>query len=157
VLAGPVCLTGTLPALRDQDLVLWDVAPEDGLTTWRNTVVGIPTTFTSVHLFAVTSEPGVFPVQAAALDRIDSDAYSDTPGVAVGYSLPAGHYLLGVSRGDPAAGPPAPPDEYSVTFERAPVLPPNWDVEPNDAAAPATPVAEPVELVGAVDGSLDLY
>ncbi|MET0771754.1 MAG: hypothetical protein ABWZ82_01610, partial [Candidatus Limnocylindrales bacterium] len=157
VLAGPICLTGTLPALRDQDLVLWDVAPADGLTTWRITVVGIPTTFTSVHMFVVTSEPGVFPVQATALDRIDSDAYSDTPGVASGYALPAGRYLLGVSRGDPAAGPPAPPGEYKVTFEREQVLPPDGDREPNDDAASATPAGGPIDLVGAVDGGPDLY
>src|SRR4029079_16872200 len=155
VLAGPVCLTGTLPALRDQDLVLWDVAPEDGLTTWRITVVGIPTTFTSVHLFAVTSEPGVFPVQAAALDRIDSDAYSDTPGVASGYVLPAGHYLLGISRGDPAAGPPAPPGQYRISFEREQALPASADREPNDDPATATPVAAPVDLTGVVEGGPD--
>jgi Mg-chelatase subunit ChlD len=157
VMTGPVCLTGTLPALRDQDLVLWEVAPADALTTWRITVIGIPTTFTSVHLFVVTSEPGVFPAQVTALDRIDSDASSDTPGVASGYSLPAGRYLLGISRGDPAAGPPAPAREYRVTFEREQVLPPNGDREPNDDAATAPRAGGPIDLVGAVDGDPDLY
>ena len=157
-LTGPICLTGTLPALRDPTLCLWDIRPEEALITWRITVVGIPTTITSVHLFDVRSEPGVLPIDAREFDRIDSDATSDTPGLAAGYSLPAGRYLVGISRGsNPAAGPPAPPGEYRITFEREQVLPPNGDVEPNDDATSATRVTEPVDLVGAVDGSPDLY
>ena len=128
--------------------MLWDVAPAEALITWRITVDGIPTTITRVHLFEVTSEPGVFPVQAAALVRVDSDAYSDTPGVASGYSLKAGHYLLGISRGYPAAGPPAPPGGYRVTFEREQALPPNGDGEPNDDAASATPAGGSIDLGG---------
>ncbi len=157
VMTGPICLTGTLPALRDQDLVLWDVAPADALSTWRITVVGIPTTITSVHMFVVTSEPGVFPVIVNSLDRIDSDAYSDTPGVAAGYTLPAGLFLLVIPRGDPAAGPPAPPAEYRVSFERERQLPPDGDREPNDDATTATPAGDPIDLVGAVEGGPDLY
>jgi Mg-chelatase subunit ChlD len=157
VMSGPICLTGTLPALRDQDLVLWDVTPIDALSTWRVTVVGIPTTYTSVHVFTVRSAPGVFPVDAAAIDRIDSDASSDTPGVRTGYVLPAGRYLLGISRGDPAAGPPAPPGQYRISFEREQALPASADREPNDDPATATPVAAPVDLTGVVEGGPDLY
>lgn len=157
VMAGPICLTGTLPALRDQDLVLWEVTPADALSTWRITVVGIPTTITSVHLFLVTSEPGVFPVTVNNIDRIDSDATSDTPGVAAGYTLPAGRYLLGISRGDPAGGPPAPPGEYRITFERELALPADGDREPNDDIDTATAAGGSIDLVGAVDGGPDLY
>jgi hypothetical protein len=156
-MVGPVCLTGTLPELRDQDLVLWEVTPAEALITWRITVVGIPTTITSIHLFHVNSEPGVFPIDARESDRIDSSATSRDPGIATGISLAAGPYLLGISRGDPAGGPPAPAGEYRVTLEHEQVLPPNGDVEPNDDAATATPVSAPVALIGAVDGSPDLY
>ena len=156
-LSGPICLTGTLPQLRDQDLVLWEVTPAEALITWRITVVGIPTTITSIHLFDIRSGPGVFPIDAREFDRIDSSATSTEPGVATGISLPAGRYLLGISRGDPAGGPPAPAGEYRVTIEREQVLPPNGDLEPNDDATTATPVGDPIDLVGAIDGSPDLY
>ncbi|MFN8519617.1 MAG: VWA domain-containing protein [Chloroflexota bacterium] len=156
-MSGPVCLTGTLPQLRDQDLVLWDVSPADALATWRITVMGIPTTITSVHLFEVRSAPGTFPVDAREFERIDSDAGSDTPGAASGVSLAAGHYLLGISRGDPAAGPPAPVGEYRVSIEREEALPTDGDLEPNDDATTATQLAEHVDLVGAVDGGPDVY
>ncbi len=157
LMSGPVCLTGTLPLLRDQDLVLWDVQPVDALLTWRITVVGIPTTITSAHIFEVRSAPGVFPINAHESMRVDSDATSDRPGVQTGVSLAAGRYLLGISRGDPATGPPAPPGQYRVSIEQEQTLPQSGDVEPNDDAATATPLQGSIGLVGDADGSVDTY
>ena len=72
-------------------------------------------------------------------------------------SLSAGTYLLGISRGYPAEGPPAPPGEYRVTIEREQSLPASGDVEPNDDPATATPIGNPVSLIGTVDGPIDIY
>ena len=65
--------------------------------------------------------------------------------------------MLGISRGDPAAGPPAPAGGYRVTIEREQSLPADGDVEPNDDATSATPVGNPIALIGNADGSVDIY
>lgn len=156
-LASAICLTGTLPELRDQDLVLWEVEPAEALVTWRFTIEGIPTTITSLYLFSVASEPGVFPVDARQLFRVDSSATDPEPGVNAGVSLPAGRYLIGISRGDPAKGPPAPAGEYRATIEREQFLPDPGDLEPNDDAATATPLTLPAALIGDAQGTPDLY
>jgi hypothetical protein len=148
VVASEVCLTGTLPELNDQDLALWDVPPEEALATWRFTIAGIPTTITSVWLYEIDT---------TLLFRLDSDDKSLDPGVREGISLPAGRYVLGMARGDPADGSDAPEGEYRVTIEREQVLPPNGDVEPNDDPASATPVASSFALIGAIEGDVDVY
>jgi hypothetical protein len=155
-LSSAICLTGTLPRLRDQDLVLWTVEPIETLVTWRVTVVGIATTITSVHIFAIDSAPDA-PLDVRNLDRVDSSATDREPGVKTGLVLPAGRYLLGISRGDPVGTTPPPPDEYQVIFEREQPLPANGDVEPNDDVAAATPVANPIALTGDVQDGTDLY
>jgi hypothetical protein len=158
VVAGEICLAGTLPEVRDQDLVLWEVPPPEALTTWRITVEGIPTTITSVWVFEIASEPGVFPPDTTELLRVDSDATSPTPGVREGVSLDAGQYLLGIARGAPADGSDPPPAEYRVTIEHeGDELPPNGDVEPNDDPATAAPVTAPFALTGTIDGNADVY
>ncbi len=157
IASSAICLMGTLPVKEDQDLVLWDVEPAEALITWRITMQGIPTTITSVHLFRIVSEPGVTPIDAREYLRVDSDATTDVPGVATGVSLKAGTYVLGISRGDPAEGPPAPPGEYRVTIERERSLPANGDLEPNDDPTAATPVGGPISLIGDAQGSVDLY
>jgi hypothetical protein len=157
-MASAVCLTGLLPELRDQDLVLWDVLPAEALITWRITVEGVPTTITSVHLFNILTEPDVYPIDAREFMRVDSDATSDVPGVASGVSLKAGRYLLGISRGYPADRNPDPPGGYRVMIEREQPLPADGDVEPNDDAASATPVGNPIALTGdSFDRNIDLY
>jgi hypothetical protein len=156
-LSSAVCLTGELPLLRDQDLVLWTVEPAEALITWRVTIEGIPTTITSVYIFAIDSEPGTFPLDVRQLHRVDSSATDTTPGVQSGISLPAATYLLGISRGDPVGGVPAPPSEYRALIEREQPLPPNGDLEPNDDAATASPAGNPIALIGDAHGSPDLY
>ena len=148
VVASETCLTGTLPELTDQDLVLWDVLPAEALNTWRFTISGIPTTITSVWLYESDN---------TLLFRVDSDAESLTPGVLEGVSLPAGRYTLGIARGNPADGSDAPEGEYKVIIEREQELPPNGDVEPNDDPASATPVAASFALTGAIEGDPDVY
>ena len=61
--AGALCLTGTLPQ-GDQDLLLWEVAPEDALSSWSLTATGVPDTVTTFAIYPITSEPGVVPVFA---------------------------------------------------------------------------------------------
>ncbi len=156
VLSSELCLTGTLPEQSDQDLMLWDVLPAEALITWRFTIEGIPTTITSLYLFSLYTEPGVFPVEADQMFRLDTDATSPTPGVQTGVSLPTGRYLLGISRGDPARG-EAPPGEYHVTIEHEQPPPPLGDLEPNDDAASASPVGNPIDLSGAAEGDPDFY
>ena len=118
---------------------------------------GIPTTITSVHLFRIVSEPGVTPIDAREFTRVDSDATTDVPGVATGVSLPSGTYVLGISRGDPAEGPPAPPGEYRVTIQQEQSLPANGDIEPNDDPTAASHVGGPISLIGDAEGTPDLY
>jgi hypothetical protein len=156
-LSSAICLTGELPELRDQDLVLWEVEPAEALITWRFTIEGIPTTITSLYLFVVQSEPGVFPLDARQLFRIDSSATGPEPGVSEGVSLRAGRYLIGISRGDPAKGPPAPAAEYRATIEREQFLPAPGDLEPNDDPAAATPLTLPAALIGDAQGTPDVY
>lgn len=151
-----ICVTGTLPERLDQDLILWTVEPAEALITWRFTVVGIPTTITSVHVFDIRTEPGVFPIDAREFLRVDSSATDDTPGVQTGISLPAGTYLLGISRGDPARG-DAPAGEYRVTIEREQELPPSGDVEPNDDPATASLISLPFTFVGDAADTPDVY
>lgn len=156
-LSSAICLTGELPELRDQDLVLWEVEPAEALITWRFTIEGIPTTITSLYLFVVQSEPGVFPIDARQLFRIDSSATGPEPGVSEGVSLRAGRYLIGISRGDPAKGPPAPDAAYRATIEREQFLPAPGDLEPNDDVTTATPLTLPVALIGDAQGTPDVY
>jgi hypothetical protein len=156
-LSSAICLTGELPELRDQDLLLWEVEPAEALITWRFTIEGIPTTITSLYLFVVQSEPGVFPIDARQLFRIDSSATGPEPGVSEGVSLRAGRYLIGISRGDPAKGPPAPAAEYRATVEREQFLPATGDLEPNDDVATATPLTLPAALIGDAQGTPDVY
>lgn len=151
-----ICVTGTLPERLDQDLILWTVEPAEALITWRFTVEGIPTTITSVHVFDIRTEPGVFPIDAREFLRVDSSATDDTPGVQTGVSLRAGTYLLGISRGDPARG-DAPPGTYRVTVEREQELPPSGDLEPNDDVATATPISLPFSFIGDAAETPDVY
>ena len=101
-----LCLPDRDPAeLRDQDLVLWDVQPVEALRHLAHHGRGHPDhAFTSVHIFDIRSDPGVFPIDAREFMRVDSDATSDAPGIQEGVSLKAGRYLLGISRGDPVTG-----------------------------------------------------
>ncbi|CAN5835848.1 hypothetical protein BH23CHL8_BH23CHL8_11730 [soil metagenome] len=159
MVSSEICLTGTLPELRDQDLWFWDVEPAEALITWRFTIEGIPTTITSLYLFELRSAPGEFPIDEVDLFRLDTDWESLTPPPVVmsGVSLPAARYLVAITRGDPVGDAVAPAGEYRVTIEREQSLPPAGDLEPNDDLATATPVSHPIALIGNAQGSPDFY
>lgn len=157
IASGEVCLTGTLPQVRDQDLVLWDVLPAEEVVTWRFTMTGIPTTITSVWVYEIDSPDGVYPLDTTELFRVDSSATSDTPGLREGVALPAGRYLLAIARGAPADNSEPPPAEYRLTVEHEQALPPDGDTEPNDDATTATPLAGAFSLTGAIEEDPDVY
>ena len=104
MVSGEVCFSGSLPEKPDQDLWLWDVLPQDGLSTWTFSITGVPNATTSVHVIRITSPPGVFPVTTAGdAARVDSELDGITRGrpaghPAAGRSLPPGR-LTGGSRG----------------------------------------------------------
>jgi len=159
-LVGEICLTGTLPPQEpaDQDLALWDVLPEDGMTTWRFTLRGVPTTITSVHVIPVTSPPGVFPLEVTSdFVRVDSDAHLDTPAGVVETRIPPGRYLLGISRGAPFEHPLTDDIAYELRLVRTGTLPPTGDVEPNDDPTTASAVAGAFTVSGDLVASEDRY
>ncbi|MEZ4597351.1 MAG: hypothetical protein R3C32_11340 [Chloroflexota bacterium] len=103
VLPTEFCVSGTLEAVRDQDLYFWEVPGEDGLTTWDVSVRGVPTTYTSVHVFQLDSPVGVTPIDLGEgeVARVDSDVWVGTPVPTTGLRLRPGPYLLGISRAEP--------------------------------------------------------
>jgi hypothetical protein len=157
-LAGEVCLTGSLVEQPDQDLFLWEVAPEDGLTTWAFTVRGVPTTITSAHVFRLP-DPVVYPiVDVPEVFRADSDAHLGTPPVTTEARLAPGTYLVGISRGDAGFNQALTDDrEYELRIARTGAIPPTGDVEPNDDPTSATPVSGGFALSGDLAGSNDVF
>ena len=160
-LAGDVCLSGTLPADREQDLVLWEVAPEDGLTRWTFTVRGVPTTVTSVRVFPILATAGPVPTKediVSSLIRVDSDAHPDTPPGVATFQFPPGRYLLGISRGWPSFGQKITDDvSYEVSIVGDRTLPSTGDFEPNDSPSAATAMSGAFEVSGDLLGSEDHY
>ncbi len=153
-MAGPLCVTGELPD-GDQDLVVWEVRPVDTLVSWSFGVSGVPRTITSIHVFPVTSPPGVALDTGGEMMRIDSSADDPMPGMATDIALPAGRYVLGISRGFPV-GSRAPTDlGYRVWVEPSVAPPPVFDPEPNDDAATGGAVARAFALSGDLAGSDD--
>lgn len=156
-LAGEICFSGSLVEQDDQDLFFWEIAPQDGATTWAFTMRGVPATITSAHVFALP-DPVVYPiVDVAEVFRADSDEHLGTPPITTETRLAPGHYLVGVSRGYPGADELADDRDYELRITRAGTLPPSGDVEPNDDPAGATPVAGAFELSGDAAGSNDAY
>src|SRR3990172_4122732 len=96
--AGELCLAGTLADVPDQDLSFWEVAPEDGLTTWSFTMRGVPTTITSAHVFSLPT-PVTYPlVDLVEVFRADSDAHLGMPPITTETRLAPGSFLVGISR-----------------------------------------------------------
>ena len=157
-LAGNVCVSGTLPAEDDQDLWLWEVSPQGSLLTWTFTMDGVPSTITSVHVLRISSSPGVLPLTAGdEVLRVDSHADSRDTGVTTDVRLDPGRYLLGISRGKPLAHAVPSSFDYRATITQTGTLPRSGDVEPNDDAAHASPIAGVYEVSGDLQGSLDEY
>ena len=158
---GEICLSGTLPeqSPADQDLILWEVLPEDGLTEWSVTMRGVPATITSAHVIPITSPPGVSPLETGAeVFRADSDAHLGTPPVTTETRLAPGRYIVGISRGLPGFSQALTDDvSYEMRLVRTGELPPAGDIEPNDDATTATSVTGPFALSGDLQVSNDHY
>ena len=154
---GASCLGGTLPA-GDQDLVVWEVTAADAAGAWTITVEGVPGTRTIMDLRPVTSAPGVEPLEIGGpLVVLAVEQGSDVPEALTDLLLAPGRYLVGVSAGGQPEGPPEPDLGYRVTLEPGGDLPASGDLESNDDAATASPVAGAFALWGDLLGSPDMY
>ena len=157
-LTGDACVSGALTQDDDQDLWLWEVSPEGSLLTWTFTMDGVPSTITSVHVLKISSAPGVLPVTVGTeVLRVDSHFDSRDMGITSDVHLDPGRYLLGISRGKPVASETPSSYDYQATITRTGALPPSGDVEPNEDATHASPVAGVYEVSGDVRDSLDEY
>ncbi|MFV2062479.1 MAG: VWA domain-containing protein [Chloroflexota bacterium] len=158
VVVGPICLEGTLIS-GDQDLLLWDVRPEDTAVPWAFEVQGIAGTLTSLKVFELASEPGDEPIEVVSRPIIDVGAEPDSlgPGSIDGVLLPAGRYLLGISRSKLLSGDEPFYEDYRYRIERGEPPSPSLDVEPNDDAASAVAVEDAFALTGDLAGSTDFY
>lgn len=160
-LAGEFCVSGTLVEDRDQDLVWYEVAPEDGLVTWDVTVRGVPGAYTSIRFYGLTSPVGELPPvlePGGVVPRVDSDVWIGMPPGAGQVRLAPGPYLLGISRGTPGYAQDLTDDlGYWVEMRRGGTVAPPGDAEPNDDPSSATLVTGQFALSGDLDGSRDVY
>lgn len=162
ILPAEFCVSGTLEVVRDQDLYFWEVQPEDGLTTWDVSVRGVPTTYTSVHVFELDTPVGETPIRVGSgneVARVDSDVWVGTPVPVTGVRLAPGPYLLGISRARPGYNQDITDDlSYWVDVRRgASGTLPSGDAEPNDDPDTAVPIEGAVSFGGDVAGSRDVY
>ena len=161
-MAGDLCQTGRLEGDREQDLLLWEVAPEDGLTRWTFTVRGVPTTVTSIRVLHILPTAAANEVTVddigAEVTRVDSDAHPDTPPGTATLQLAPGRYLLGISRGTPSFGQAITADrDYRVSIVADRTLPASGDAEPNDDATSAHAVTGAFDLSGDLVSTEDHY
>ena len=154
---GALCVSGSLPQ-GDQDLLLWEIAPTDALSSWTVTATGVPDTVTTFAVFEVTSEPGVVPVQASGGKTYELNVLPDAlgPRVETDVHFPVGRYLVGVGRSDPADGSQPEDTAWSLSLEPGP-LPPAVEREPNDSKEDASAVTGAFDIGGDLGGSIDYY
>jgi Mg-chelatase subunit ChlD len=156
-IAGPLCMTGELPA-SDQDLVLWENPAGSASTPWQITLEGVPGTLTAFRLFTIASEPGVTPIIAGP-QVLEVAAQPDETGSVRGgpFLLPSGTLILGISRSAQPDGTEPSLVGYSFRLEPAPtpVAPP--ETEPNDDSTTAMPVAGATAVAGDAAGSWDAF
>jgi hypothetical protein len=147
-LTGPFCTTGTLPQ-NDQDLSLWELSADDATTPWTMTVDGVAGTLTGLQVVPITSEPGVVPITAGSrIAGVDSTPDDYAPVVRSGLLLPAGRYIVGISRSGLTDGSEPLETGYQYSVERADPLPPSGDAEPNDTPETASPVSGAFDISG---------
>lgn len=154
---GGLCIDGTLPD-GDTDIVSWEVAPADALTTWTIAVDGVADTVTTVALWAIVSDPGFDPPTLGDMPvyRIDT-APDATSASSPELIVPAGRWAIAVTRSDPYHGPLRSEPRYRLRVTPTSAAPPTGDVEPNDDPSSATPVADAFSLSGDLRGSDDWY
>lgn len=160
-LPADFCVSGELVSEKDQELYLYEVAPEDGLVTWDVTVRGVPGAYTSVHVLPLLSAAGDVPLElspAGEVARIDSDVWIGVPPGTGQVQLAPGGYLLGISRALPGYQQDLTDDRaWWVEWRRGGSLAPAGDREPNDSATDAAPVAGAFATSGDLAGSPDVY
>ncbi|MEZ4597346.1 MAG: hypothetical protein R3C32_11315 [Chloroflexota bacterium] len=160
-LTGEFCVSGTLVEDRDQDLLWYVVAPEDGLVTWDVTVRGVPGAYTSIRFYALASPVGELPPQpkpGGMTPRIDSDVWIGMPPGAGQCGWPRDPICWASAGGRPAT--PRTSPRTGATGWRcaeAGAIAPGGDVEPNDDPASATPLSGPFALSGDLQDGRDLY
>ena len=154
---GPGCFSGTLPD-NDQDLYTWDVTPELAAQRWTISLHGVPGTLTGLQMLAITSDPGVTPILAGPkLLELDMPVHPTAPSVDSNIFIPAGRYIVGVSRSTtPDGGTPTIID-YSFSVQPGDPVPASGDTEPNDDAATAGKVHGAFAISGDLGGSADQY
>jgi len=156
-IATPGCITGTLPE-QDQDLFLWTVSAAAAQRPWDITLEGIDGTVTGVKILAVVSDPDITPLTIGNLVLEVDQAVDETgPASADGLLLPAGTYLVGISRSSRPDNTIPDDTAYRVTVSEGAPLAPSGDVEPNDDATTATPLADSFSISGDAQDSQDYY
>ena len=155
--SGAACFSGTLPD-GDQDLFIWELDAADAAKRWTLSLTGVPQTITGLKLLPITSDPGVTPVLTGA-PVIELDTALSAPGPITRRNLliPAGRYVLGVSRSGTSSGVTPPTVDYQFSVAEGDAIPPNGDTEPNEDAQHASPVHGDFSLSGDLSGSVDEY
>lgn len=155
--SGAACFTGTLPD-GDQDIAVWDVTAVDAAKRWTISLTGVPDTITGLKLLPIVTDPGVTPILAGSpLIEIDTGPTSTAPSSQANLLIPAGRYVLGISRSGTASALAPPRLDYQISVAEGDAVPPNGDVEPNEGTQHATPVHGAFSLSGDLNGSLDQY
>ncbi|MCC6792879.1 MAG: hypothetical protein IT336_14405, partial [Thermomicrobiales bacterium] len=155
-IVAELCASGELPD-EDQDLWLWQLTSDDARAPWSFSVDGVPGTATSLRVFTVVSEPGASP-PVAGDQLFDVTTQPNAPAASVAeVLLPAGDYLLGISRSGTAGGEPPPEIGYGFRIERGRSLPDQRESEPNDDVASANPLSAEFAVAGDNSGSMDTY
>ncbi len=110
------------------------------------------------QVLLVTSDPGVTPLTVGnQVLEVDQAPDATSPTTVPGVLLPAGEYLVGITR-SATADDSIPVDiVLPISVAAGTPLPPGGDVEPNDDATTATPISDALALSGDLDGSQDFY
>lgn len=152
VVSGPLCVEGTLGS-GDQDLVLWDLSATDAARPWTITVDGVDGTVTGVQVVGITSEPGVVPITPGSkVVGLESPPEAYLAVSRSGLLLPPGRLIVGISRSLQPDGSEPPVTDYRFRLEPGEPLTGTAEIEPNDTADAATPIAGAFDLVA--DASL---
>ena len=155
-LAGLFCVAGRLPA-GDQDLFLWEIDEETATRPVALRLTGVPGTVTTAALVAISSEPGVEPVVAGARLLEVTAGPTDAAPVGVEALVPAGSYVLGVSRSTTLDGSDPATDAYTVEASAGAALPADAEREPNDDPTTAMAVSGAFAVAGDLEGSIDTF
>lgn len=155
--AMPGCIEGSLPT-EEQDLFLWTVTDADALQPWTFDLDGPSRTLTGMRLVPIISDPGESPIRAGSPMLSIDHAPDDIGPVSVGdVLLPAGRYILGVTRSGTDDGSDVTDPAYRVEVRPGTPLPGSIEQEPNDDPETATDIADLFSLGGDLDGSYDHY